>query len=322
MTSRRPTQGAAGPTGDSAGSDVDEGQCRVPAALDGARVDRAMAELFELPVATARRLLEAGRVRVDGRQRKKGDAVKAGQALALEGGGRWLAPVADARVKLLRIEADLIVLDKPAGMPCHPLVPGEGGTVVDALAALHPEIEAASPEAPREAGLVHRLDTGTSGCLVVARSPSSWRVLRDAFASDRVEKLYLALVEGSVGAASVVEEPIGHDTSDARRMRIDPRGRAARSEVRPLQCGPRATLVEVLMHGGRRHQLRVHLAHLGHPIVGDVLYGATPAADAPAPLLHCRTLVLPGHAPTTAPLPAPMLAAARARGLAVEADHP
>lgn len=321
MTSH-PTEGAADPTGGSAGSDVEEGQRLVPADLNGARVDRAVAELFELPVATARRLLEAGRVRVDGAKRKKGEAVKAGQALALEGGGRWLAPAADARVRVLRLEADRIVVDKPAGMPCHPLVPGEGGTVVDALAALHPEIEAASPEAPREAGLAHRLDTGTSGCLVVARTPTSWRALREAFASDRVEKRYLALVEGSVGAKRVVEEPIGHDPSDSRRMRVDPLGRAARSEVRPLVSGPRATLVEVLMQGGRRHQLRVHLAQLGHPIVGDVLYGAAPAADALLPLLHCRALVLPGNAPITAPLPAPMLAAARARGLAVEADHP
>lgn len=302
--------------------DDDASTRTVPPALDGARVDRALAELFELPVAAARRLLEAGRARVDGARRKKGDAVRAGAALVLEGGGRWLVPAADPHVRVLHLEPELIVVDKPAGMPCHPLVPGEGGTVVDALALLHPEIEGASPEEPREAGLVHRLDTGTSGALVVARSPASWRALRAAFSSDEVEKRYLALVEGALAGATVVGVPIGHDPADPRRMRADPGGRPASSEVRPVESNATASLVEVTMHGGRRHQVRLHLAALGHPIVGDELYGAAAADDAPWPLLHALTLTLPGHAPVTAPLPEALVRAARARGLAVRVIRP
>lgn len=294
----------------------------VPAALDGARVDHALAELFELPTAAARRLLHAGRALVDGRARAKGDEVRAGQTLALLGGGRWLAPKPDPRVAALRVEATLIVVDKPAGMPCHPLVPGEGGTVVDALSASFPEIEHASPEAPREAGLVHRLDTGTSGCLAIARSAATWRQLRAAFAADDVEKRYQALVQGHVVGARTVDAPVAHDPTDARRMRLDPSGRAARSDVRPLASGAACSLVEVVMHGGRRHQLRVHLASLGHPIVGDVLYGATAANDAPWPLLHAGSLTLPGYARVVAPLPTALLAAARARGLAVQPEAP
>ena len=302
--------------------DDDAAACTVPPALHGARVDRALAELMDLPVAAARRLLEAGRVRVDGGRRKKGELVRAGEVVTLEGGGRWLVPAPDPRVAVLLLEAELMVADKPAGIPCHPLVPGEGGTVVDALAALHPEIEAASPEEPREAGLAHRLDTGTSGCLVVARTPDAWRALRAAFSSDEVEKRYLALVEGALEGATVVASPIAHDPADARRMRADPSGRPARSEIRPVHVGALASLVEVTMHGGRRHQVRVHLATLGHPIVGDTLYGAAAADDAPAPLLHARALALPGRALVTAPLPVVLLRAARARGLAVEPDRP
>ncbi len=306
----------------SAAGDAQTSTRQVPPDLHGARADRAVAELFELPVATARRLIEAGRVRLDERRCKKGDAVNAGQTMSLPGQGRWLVPVVDQRVVVLREDLDVLFVDKPAGLPCHPLVPGEGGTVVDALAVQFPEIEGASPQAPREAGLVHRLDTGTSGCLAVARTASTWGALRQAFASDLVDKRYLALVEGELAKARVVETPIAHDPADTRRMRVDAAGRPATSEVRPLVMGAAASLVEVIMHGGRRHQLRVHLASCGHPIVGDVLYGAAAAVDAPSPLLHARTLTLPGRPRVQAQLPPALVAAARARGLAVAPDHP
>ncbi|MCC7071337.1 MAG: RluA family pseudouridine synthase [Deltaproteobacteria bacterium] len=297
---------------------VVEGPRVVPPALHGARLDRATAQLFELPVATARRLLALGRVRLDGKRGAKGDPVRSHQSIALEGGARWLTPAAAPRLTLVHTDEELVVVDKPAGMPCHPLVPGEGGTVVDALAALFPEIERASPEAPREAGLVHRLDTGTSGCLAVARTEGAWRALRAAVASDQADKRYLALVEGVLAAPRTISAPIAHDPSDARRMRCGPEGRPASSVVLPLAQGRDATLVELVLGGGRRHQLRVHLASIGHPIVGDELYGAPARAGVAWPLLHALSLLLPGRARVEAPPPSSLLDAARARGLAVE----
>ncbi len=297
------------------------GALTVPPALDGARLDRATAQLFALPVATARRLIAQERVGLDGRRGAKGDQVRAGQVIDVHGGVRWLAPRADARLAVLYVDDEVVIVDKPAGMPCHPLAPGEGGTAVDGLAAAFPEIELASPEAPREAGLVHRLDTGTSGCLAVARTADAWRALRVALASSDVHKRYLALVEGVLTGARTVTAPIAHDPSDVRRMRVDPAGRPAHSEVRPLAQGADATLVELVLIGGRRHQLRVHLASLGHPIVGDELYGAPARAGISWPLLHARALTLPGHAAVVAPLPGAFADAARARGLAVDEER-
>lgn len=307
--------------GDPQHDDADAGRARTVAGrLAGARLDRVVGELFEVPMAAARRLIAARRVLVDERHGRKGDTVRACQAVRVEWSGRWLVPAPDPRLRVLFTDVDVIVVDKLAGVPCHPLVPGEGGTVVDAVAASFPEIERASPQAPREAGLVHRLDTGTSGCLVLARHERAWRELRAAFSANTVNKRYLALVHGRVDGAHVAEAAIAHDPGDQRRMRVDPAGRPARSEIRAVVSGEDASLVEIVMHGGRRHQLRVHLASLGHPIVGDQLYGAPPAADARWPLLHARALELPGRARIEAPSPAALLTAATARGLAVEPE--
>ena len=134
----------------------------IPEALHGARVDRALASLFDLSVNATRRLIEKNRVRIDGKRVKKGDVVARGAVVFLEGTGEWLVPAQPAEaVSVLFADARVIVVEKPAGMACHPLVPGEGGTVVDALALSYPEIKTATDE-PREGGLVHRLDTGTS----------------------------------------------------------------------------------------------------------------------------------------------------------------
>ena len=287
---------------------------RVPEALAGARADRTVALLLDVPVNAARRLIAAGRVRVRGRRVQKGDAVEAGDDVEIAGAGAWLVPGPDV-VPRLFVDEHVIVVDKPAGMPCHPLVPGEGGTVVDALIAIFPEIARAS-EDPREAGLVHRLDTGTSGCLALARDPATWRALRAAFADDLVDKRYLALVHGAPARATVLDA-VAHDPADPRRMRIDPGGRPARTEIVPLSATPDFALVDVRAHGGRRHQVRVHLASRGHPLVGDVLYGAPAADDAPWHLLHASALALPGGARALARPPPAFAAAAGARGLGV-----
>ncbi len=308
--------GPARPPGAPSSGAADDVGVVVPGELDGARADRVVAALLDLSTGAARRLLEAGRVRVDRRKVKKGDALAAGAAVVVEGHGAWLVPGPDV-VPRLRVDDRVVVVDKPAGMPCHPLVPGEGGTVVDALVALFPEIAAAS-EDPREGGLVHRLDTGTSGCLALARDRGTWRSLRAAFAGDGVDKSYLALVHGVARAALTTDAPLAHDPRDPRRMRVDvqdARARPAHTAATPLAHGPAHTLLEVRMRGGRRHRIRVHLAAAGHALVGDALYGAPVEEGVPWHLLHAWTLALPERSPVRARIPPAFAQAAAERGL-------
>ena len=297
----------------------------IPDALDGARADRAVAQLLDVGVSAARRLMLARRVRMNGRLVKKGELVHAGDIVVLEGSGAWLVPSLDGASALVPLYVDehVIIVDKPAGMPCHPLVPGEGGTVVDALAMSFPEIAAASLD-PREAGLVHRLDTGTSGCLAIARDRARWLALREAFASGVVVKRYLALVHGRVEQPIVIDTHLVHDARDRRRMRLASAGEEGaqhcQTRARTVAVGAGHALVEVEAHGGRRHQVRAHLAASGHPLVGDVLYGAQgggdPAgADVAWHLLHASALGLPGLPVLTAPVPPAFRDACARRGL-------
>ena len=282
----------------------------VPESLQGARVDRAACSLTGLSMAVVRRLCAEGRMRLDGRACSKGDTVRAGQVLAAQVG--WLvAPTSS--IAVLYVDRRVVIVDKPAGMPCHPLVPGEGGTALDAVAALHPDVATASPD-PREGGLLHRLDTGTSGALAFARDDVTWHELRAAFAHEDVDKGYLAVVHGRVARALDVATAIAHDPRDPRRMIIDGQGRGARTAVRPLACHDDVTLVDVTAHGGRRHQVRVHLASVGHPLVGDVLYGAA-ACDLGHHALHAHRLALPGVPVVHAPVPSWLVELAAARGV-------
>jgi 23S rRNA pseudouridine1911/1915/1917 synthase len=287
----------------------------IPDDLDGARADRALAELLDVGVSAARRLMAARRVRIDGRLVKKGDATKAGGIVTLEGTGTWLVPAGE--VAVLFADDHVVIVDKPAGMACHPLVPGEGGTVVDAVVRTHADIAAASP-APREAGLVHRLDTGTSGCLAIARDSFTWARLREAFARGDVVKRYLALVEGYFDRELAMDASLVHDARDRRRMRLavpGETGLAARTTVTPLAVSAGHSLVDVAAAGGRRHQVRAHLAAAGYPLVGDVLYGAPAAEDTDWHLLHACVLVLPGMPTIRAGPPPLFLAAVAKRGL-------
>ena len=206
----------------------------VPTQLGGARVDRVVAELFELPTNAARRLCERGRVFVDGKKVKKGDRVNPGAVVFLQGGGTWLVPVDDATVHTLYVDDELVIVDKPALMPCHPLVPQEGGTALDLVAARYPDVAEGFDE-PREGGLLHRLDTGTSGCLAFARDPIVRQRLRGRF--EEADKRYLALVEGAIVRSVVVDLPVGHDPKDPRRMLVDDDGREAQTDLAPRGVG-------------------------------------------------------------------------------------
>lgn len=172
---------------------------------------------------------------------------------------------------------DLIVIDKAAAMVVHPSVGNEGGTLVNALLHHFPNLQGIGGE--KRPGIVHRLDKGTSGLIVVAQNDAALRSLQQQFQQRTVEKAYLALVEGVVQPArALIDAPIGRSPIDRKRMAVIPPGHSAHS--RPAQTGyellsvvSRCSLVRCTLHTGRTHQIRVHMAYVGYPVVGDYVYG-------------------------------------------------
>ncbi|HVY37452.1 MAG TPA: RluA family pseudouridine synthase [Polyangia bacterium] len=259
----------------------------------GRRVDRAVADASPgLSVAAARRLIAAGGVRIDGRLARKGDRVTGGQTLEIDDqrqveqttAGQRVTPDPGAPLDVLAVDEGWVAIAKPAGVPSHPLRAGETGTAANALVARFPECAGAAAD-PREGGLVHRLDTGTSGVLIAARSAPAWAALRRALAEPDCEKVYLAEVRGSA-AAGASHEAIGRAGRRSARVRIgsgrNPLPATTRWEPRELR--PETTLLAVHLSKGRAHQVRAHLAAAGHPLVGDPLYGG--AATGAGALLH------------------------------------
>jgi 23S rRNA pseudouridine1911/1915/1917 synthase len=174
-------------------------------------------------------------------------------------------------IAILHADADVLVVDKPAGLLVHPTADGEGDTVLSRVAA---ELERRTGQ-HRRVHVVHRLDRDTSGVLVLALSNPSARILQAQFRSHTVERRYLALARGSLGEETLVNRGIGRPRPGARRAALAPGtgGRSARTVVRPLEHFPGATLVEAELGTGRTHQVRVHLSFLGHPVLGDGVYG-------------------------------------------------
>ena len=265
-------------------------QFRVAPDAAGARVDHLVAASVPgLSVTAARRLVAAGAVRVDGRPARKGTRLEAGQVVEVDdasrGGessdGRRVQPDPSLPLAILRVDGAFVAIDKPAGVPSHPQAAGELGTAANALVARYPECAAASPD-PREGGLVHRLDTGTSGVLIAARDPAAWTALRGALSAASCEKTYLAEVTGAPDDAGGSSAPIGRVGRRGARVRTDG-GRnplAAYSSWEVLERRGATALVLVRISKGRTHQVRVHLSAAGHPIVGDALYGAAAGATA------------------------------------------
>jgi 23S rRNA pseudouridine1911/1915/1917 synthase len=267
---------------------------RVEGSAVGARVDRFVADAVPgLSAAGARRLVEAGAVRVDGKRARKGARLVAGQAVDIDDSALAGASPGEARVPVIPdasvatpvlYEDDaLVAIAKPAGVPSHPLRPGQLGTAANGLVARFPECAAASPD-PREAGLGHRLDTATSGVLVAARRADVWPRLRAALTGPDCEKTYLAEIAGAPATASgVVDAPIGRTGRRGDHVRVgggrQPLDARTAWEVVERRAG--STLVRARLHAGRAHQVRAHLASIGHPIVGDPTYGGPPA-----PSLH------------------------------------
>ena len=247
---------------------------------------------------TAQRAVAEGIIRVNGRRARKGHMLRGGDVVQVA--DDLLAPAAlqpnsELAIPVLYEDAAVIALDKPAGMPSHALRGREQLTVANFLLARYPELEGVG-KTPLEPGIVHRLDTETSGILLVARTAAAYDALRRQFATHRVTKEYLALVHGDVVAAGEVRAPIAHDPRSHRRMRVcaGSGSRAARPAVTfysPLEHLTGATLLSVRIPTGVMHQIRVHLASIGHPIVGDRLYGRGVAGiSAPRHMLHAHQL--------------------------------
>jgi len=212
-------------------------------------------------------------------------------------------------LEILFEDDDLIVINKPAGLTVHPGAGQREHTVVNALLSHCTTLSGiGGKERP---GIVHRLDKETSGCLVVAKNDMAHRELSKQFAARTVEKIYLALVAGKLRKpAGLIEEKIGRHPVHRRRMRVTSlRGRTATTEYRVIRSSNQASLIECRLHSGRTHQVRVHLHHLGHPVLGDKIYAPRFAKNFPRQMLHAWKLGF--HHPRTgdwkifeAPLPA------------------
>ncbi|MBV9662050.1 MAG: RluA family pseudouridine synthase [Acidimicrobiales bacterium] len=256
----------------------------VPAALDGERVDRSVALITGLSRNEVEGLVAAGRVALAGRPvRQRSTKVRAGQEITVSGSlapERAPALVGDAHVEVpVNYEDEwLIVVDKPAGLVVHPGAGHREGTLVHGLLARYPDLAAlAAGEDAERPGVVHRLDKGTSGLLVVARTAAAQANLKAQLGERTMTREYTALVEGTLRSdRGLIDAPVGRSDTDPTRMRVHSGGRPARTryEVVSRYSAPKPlTLIRCRLETGRTHQIRVHLASIGHPLVGDDRYG-------------------------------------------------
>jgi len=264
----------------------------------GVRLDRFVAEhAAGIGRRRAAAIIAAGAVLVNNRPARKSQGLHAGDVVTIIAAAvrpERPAAASELAIPVLYEDEVLIAVDKPAGVATVALRASDRDTVANFLVARYAEMADAGGTA-LEAGLVHRLDTGTSGVLVAARTPAAWHALREQFRRRAVEKRYVALVAGTVGAARTLRDPIAHHPTRASAMLVcaDPiRARAlgarpALTSIRPLQERGAETLIAISIATGVRHQIRAHLAAAGHPVRGDEAYGGAPA---PRLMLHAVAL--------------------------------
>jgi 23S rRNA pseudouridine1911/1915/1917 synthase len=243
---------------------------------DGDRLDLALAVTLGISRAQASSLVDSGRVSRNGRPGKKSDRVSAGDVVTLAAADvSSQAEVAPVTIPVLYRDDHIVVVDKPPHVAVHPAPGWDGPTVTAGLAAQGISLSQLGP-AERQ-GVVHRLDGGTSGVMVLAASDMAYQRLKDAFHDRLVEKTYRALVQGYPDPSSgTIDAPIGRHPSSSWKFAITTGGKPAVTHYDTLQVFPGATLVEVVLETGRTHQIRVHFQAERHPLVGDGLYGADP----------------------------------------------
>ncbi len=250
----------------------------VPDGLDGERLDVAASRMTGLSRSRIESLIADGLVRLDGRIAAKSDRVRGGVMLEVEEARPAVVSVVPQRVAGIDIvhdDADIVVVDKPAGVAAHPSLGWDGPSVVEHLAAAGFRISTSG--AQERQGIVQRLDVGTSGLMVVAKSEIAYTRLKDAFRQRTVSKTYHALVQGHPDPfEGTIEAPIARDPNHDWKMAIVTGGRHSVTHYSTLEAHRAASLLEIHLETGRTHQIRVHMAALHHPCVGDPLYGADP----------------------------------------------
>lgn len=279
----------------------------VPDGLEGLRLDVAISRMFGLSRSAAATLIDDGAVTLDGGSPARSERVR---------GGSWLEitipepvdlakspPIVVSGLNILYQDDDIVVVDKPVGVAAHPSIGWEGPTVIQGLAAMGLRISTSG--AAERQGIVHRLDAGTTGAMVVAKSEHAYTVLKRAFKERTVEKLYSALVQGHPDPSSgTIDAPIDRHPSSDWKFAVVAGGRPSVTHYETVEAYRAASLLDVRLETGRTHQIRVHMAALRHPCCGDLQYGADPVLSRKLGLgrqwLHARSLGF--HHPATGEL--------------------
>ncbi len=253
----------------------------VPEGLIGERADSALTRLLGISRARAAQLLSEGHVSLDGRVLAKSDRLVADGLLTItapeiEPTGSAVIPTHVPGLQVLLEDADLVVVDKPPGVAAHPSPGWTGPTVLGGLAGAG--IDVSDLGAAERQGIVHRLDVGTSGLMVVAKSDQAYRDLKEQFRERRVHKVYQAVVQGRLDPLiGTIDAPIGrHPTADYR-FAVTAQGRPSITHYRTLEAHRHGSLIEIELETGRTHQIRVHMSAMRHPCAGDLTYGADPS---------------------------------------------
>ncbi|RNE59455.1 RluA family pseudouridine synthase [Cryobacterium tepidiphilum] len=268
----------------------------LPDGLAGVRVDAGIGKLLGFSRSFAAEVAEAGGVTLDGAVVGKSDRLRAGAWLEVSWQPKEEVRIVPTHVPDLGIvydDDDIVVVDKPAGVAAHPSTGWTGPTVVGALAAAGYRISTSG--AAERAGVVHRLDAGTSGLMVVAKSEPAYTALKRAFHDREVEKIYHTVVQGHPDPlAGTIDAPVGRHPRSDWKFAVIADGKHAVTHYETLEAFPSASLLEVHLETGRTHQIRVHMAAQRHPCVGDAMYGADPTISARLGLtrqwLHARQL--------------------------------
>lgn len=254
----------------------------VPDGLAGERVDAALAKLLGFSRTFAAEVAATGGVTVDGRTVGKSDRLEAGAWLDVTWSPREAPSVVAVEVPGMAVVHDddeIVVVDKPVGVAAHPSVGWTGPTVLGGLAAAGFTVSTSG--ASERAGIVHRLDVGTSGLMVVAKTERAYTLLKQAFRERTVEKIYNAVVQGHPDPLTgTVDAPIGRHPSSDWKFAVVVDGKPSVTHYETVEAFPAASLLEVHLETGRTHQIRVHMAAQRHPCVGDTTYGADPTLSA------------------------------------------
>jgi 23S rRNA pseudouridine1911/1915/1917 synthase len=254
----------------------------VPDGLAGERVDAALAKLLGFSRTFAAEVASSGGVTVDQRPVGKSDRLDAGSWLEVTWEpktGPTIVAVDVPGLGIVHDDDDLVVVDKPVGVAAHPSIGWTGPTVLGGLAAAGFTI--ATSGAAERAGIVHRLDVGTSGLMVVAKSERAYTLLKQAFRERTVEKIYNAVVQGHPDPLTgTIDAPLGRHPSSSWKFAVVVDGKPSVTHYETVEAFPAASLLEVHLETGRTHQIRVHMAAQRHPCVGDALYGADPTLSA------------------------------------------